>query len=637
MRRASRSLWTRSTSPTSSSASAPAVPRGSHDSTPQIPSGGIPARFRQLVRAAPFECTVALAALLYAALHLSPSSYALALRQLGEEVTPWLGTPRLGRGDEWGVGTPLFQAAVNNDFHASNVTSFYSETLRGTTTLPLWDWGLVFKPELWAFFFLPPSLAYSVFWASLAAAMLIGWSLVLRSLGISRGIAAIAAALLFFSPFAQTWWTGIGPQLALFPWVLLAALKVRSIASGLLVMTVAVPVWLISQFYVPGLPALTYLALALVLAFQPHLFRSRRLVGVAGGVAAGLAIVWLYYRPVLDAFVDSFYPGDRWFGGGALPPAQALSQLLPSTTTEGHTSLLAMNISEVSTVATWLPLLTLCLVDVRAVKARYDDEVGLRRDVRRVLVLLTACIPLTLWQLTPWLEVMSYALGLGLGPEQRTLFASGALLVIASAYALDRLPLAVTPIRLTIFAVAVVGAWLAATVRYPGDETLVDELFVLIPAVLLVPLAVRRPRSQVLPLWSIKVTAGLVALSTVVWGWALFNPVQSTRVMFRKPNTEVTRSLDRLAASRADRAIAVEGYSGAVLNGVGYRSVTHVITVPNPALFRRWFPFMPERRFNRLFNRYLRIGLTDARQPQLVRADEVLLPKQRMSRFAAVG
>jgi hypothetical protein len=105
--------------------------------------------------------------------------------------------------------------------------------------------------------------------------------------------------------------------------------------------------------------------------------------------------------------------------------------------------------------------------------------------------------------------------------------------------------------------------------------------------------------------------------------------------MFRKPNTAVTRELDALAARRRDHAIAVEGFHGAILNGVGYRSVTHVVTVPDPGLFRKWFPTMPEPRFNLLFNRYAGIGLTNASQPQLIRADAVLLPKRRMSKFAS--
>jgi hypothetical protein len=590
-------------------------------------------RVKRTVAKTPFECAVVLVGLLYAALHLSPSSYALALHQLGENVAPLAGDPQIARSDEWAVGTPLFQAAVANHFHAVNNTSFYSESLLTTGALPIWNWGIALKPQLWGFAVFSPSLAYSIFWAVLACAMLIGWSLLLRRVGFSPTIAAASSTLLFFSPFVQTWWTGIGPQLAFFPWIVLLALAIRSVVLCAAALAVAVPVWLIAQFYVPGVPGLVYLALALVLIFEPGLFRTRTVIAWLAGLLVGIAVTWAYFRPVIDEFANSVYPGHRWYDGGGLSLPQIVSQLLPSTTTEGHQSLLAMNISEVSTVCSWLPLLTLMLVDFRTVRHTLLGRSTMRRDVMRVCALLVAFLLLTLWQWTPWARPMGYVFGLGLGPEQRTLFASGTLLLLASAYTLDRLPLKVTLLRLAVFATAVVAAWALASRRYPGDLVVWDELVVLVPIVFVAPL-----------LWYLSGRPGqpgqrhtivLVALVPAIWGWALFNPVQSTDVMFRKPDTPVTRELDALARRRSDHAIAVQGFQGAILNGVGYKSVTHVMSVPNPHVFRRFFPLMPQPRLNWLFNRYARIGLTDARQPELFQADTVLLPKARMSRFAA--
>ncbi len=166
-------------------------------------------------------------AVVYVVLHLSPSSYALALGQLGENETPLLGSPRGIRTDEWSVMTPLFEAAVNNDFHEVNATSFYGENLRSFIGLPLLNWGLAFKPLVWPFFVVPPALAYSFFWAATAALMLIGWSLLLREFGFSRAVAGFTSAILYFSPFVQAW-SGPSPLLALFPWVMLALVRIRS-------------------------------------------------------------------------------------------------------------------------------------------------------------------------------------------------------------------------------------------------------------------------------------------------------------------------------------------------------------------------------------------------------------------------
>jgi hypothetical protein len=117
--------------------------------------------------------------------------------------------------------------------------------------------------------------------------------------------------------------------------------------------------------------------------------------------------------------------------------------------------------------------------------------------------------------------------------------------------------------------------------------------------------------------------------------WGLFNPLQSTRVMFQKPDTEVTRRLDALAATRPDGAIAVEGIPDAILNGVGYRSVTHVLATPTPETFRPYFPDLPEDRFQMIFNRFAHFSLTDRPEPYVPSPDNVRLPLRTMSRYAA--
>lgn len=590
---------------------------------------------RRLIAQAPFETGVFALAVVYAVLHLSPSSYSLALEQLGEHETPLLGTARGIRTDEWSVMTPLFEVAVNNDFSETNATSFYGETLRSFIGLPLLNWGLPFKPLVWPFFVLPPALAYSLYWAANAALMLIGWSLLLRRLGFSRLVAGFASAILYFSPFVQAW-SGPSPQLSIFPWVMLALLSIRSPVRLALALALLVPVWWMGLFYPAGIPPLLILALALCLAFYPDAFTWRRLVPAVIGATTGAAISLLYFAPVFRAYADSVYPGDRWVNGGGLPAWQVVSQLLPATTTEGYTNLVAENICEAATVATWLPLLAICLVDFGDVRRRHaarDPEA--RRDVRRLGVLLGAWSVLSLWQLVP-VPPLSYAFGLGLSPEARTLFASGALLLVAAAYVVDRLPLRLTLLRLAAFAAVVVTAWIVASFDLqPSNELLVrDELLVLVLVVGIAPFAVLAGRSAPR---TARLAILLLALIPSVVGWGLFNPLQSTRVMFRKPHTQVTRALDELASTRSDGAIAVPGIADAVLNGVGYRSVTHVVVVPSPAIFRDYFPTMDEEKFDRIFNRYAHVQLTDRPEPYVLQSDVIRVPIQVMARYAATG
>src|SRR5947209_2919248 len=122
-----------------------------------------------------FVITLVVIAFLYTAFSLSPSSYGITL-QLIHAPNPGLvaGHPKSIRSDEWGVWTPFFQATVRNHFHRFNATSLYNEDLRNVNALPLKDWGLIFKPQLWAFFVLSPARALSLYYAALICSFLAG-------------------------------------------------------------------------------------------------------------------------------------------------------------------------------------------------------------------------------------------------------------------------------------------------------------------------------------------------------------------------------------------------------------------------------------------------------------------------------
>lgn len=588
---------------------------------------------RGLAARAPFECAVLVLALVYVALHLSGSSYAIALRQLGSDDGTLVGQARAIRTDEWSVTTPLFQIAVNNDFKERNETSFYRETLRSHIGLPLRNWAIPFKPLVLPFFVTSPALAYSFYWAANAALMLVGWSLLLRCFGFSRLIAGSTAVLLYFSPFVQAW-SGPAPHLSLFPWVVLALVGISNRVWMAIALALLIPTWLISMFFVSGVAPLFFLAFALCLAFKPGVFSLRRLPAVLAGAWVGVVTTLAYFAPVLSAYSESVYPGNRWARGGEMSLWHVASQLLPATTTEGFSPLIAANISEAATVATWLPVLVLCLVDYRKVRARLGnrDEV-LISDLRRIVVVLTLLMVISLWQLMP-VAPLSYVFGFGLSPGGRTLFASGALLLVAAAYAIDRLPLRLTAGRLTVFTGVVLVAWLVASLRLHegGELGFRDELLVLPVVIAVAAFTVAVPNRT--PKTTLHAALTIVTIPLVAtWGW--FNPLQDTRPIFEKPDTAVTRELDELAATRRDGAIAVRHIPDAVLNGVGYRSVTHVIATPSPELFRPYFPDMDEERFDVVFNRFMHVSLTDRSRPFVAGIDVVRIPYRRMAQFAA--
>ena len=80
----------------------------------------------------------------------TPSSYAYVISYFDlPEMGLIAGEARPGRADEWGIATPLTQATVNNGFRRFNTTSFYQEDLRSVFSMPIRDWGLIFKPGMW--------------------------------------------------------------------------------------------------------------------------------------------------------------------------------------------------------------------------------------------------------------------------------------------------------------------------------------------------------------------------------------------------------------------------------------------------------------------------------------------------------
>src|SRR5205807_5871118 len=104
---------------------------------------------------------------------------------------------------EWAFWTPFVQIAVNNEFERINETSPYQEDLRNFNALPLKDWGIVFKPQFWAFFVLPPATAFSLMHTSIFVACLVGWYFCALALGFNRTEAALLSVTIFALPYVQ--------------------------------------------------------------------------------------------------------------------------------------------------------------------------------------------------------------------------------------------------------------------------------------------------------------------------------------------------------------------------------------------------------------------------------------------------
>jgi hypothetical protein len=594
------------------------------------------ASFLRLLRTNPFEALVTALGALYFGLALSPSSYAYALRNYFgvTDTGTYLGVPRLERWDEWAVQTPFVQAVVRNDFGTHNATSFYGESFRNLIALPVMDWGFIFRPLHWGYLVLPAPWAFSLTWALSAWLTLVGFSVLLRRCGLGSLPAVAATLAIFLAPFTQAWWTGIAPLLAFFPWILIVSASRMRLRYAAPLVAWLTGCWVVSSAYLPGLLLLGFVAVVLLLAFFVRRADLGRLAVLGGAAVVGAAAGGLYLLPVLQALAGTVYPGHRVIPGGTLPIPQWLAQFTPFGVTKGYTSTISSSLPESVAIGSWLPLLALALVDYRR----------LRRDLSRAVVrpfatLIGGFVLLTAWQVLDLAHVVGTVFLWNRSSEQRSLMASGLLLIIAAGWVLSRFPLRVTPARVAgFFGLMVAATAVAARVNTNhtlGSRDLArDNVIAIVVALVLVAVVVVVARDRARP----RQIAGAVALAAVLPAaamWALYNPVQDSRAIFAPIHDDVTRYLDETAAQRPDGAIGVN-FPGAILNGQGYRSVVHVLPTPQVDTFAAMFPDLDKAQLNEIFNRYAELFIIPGQQPKLEGNGIVGLPAGVIGQLATI-
>jgi len=194
---------------------------------------------------------ILLIAVCYVALALSPSHYQIGLSKLGVDVQPLWGVARPIRSDDWMVFTPLTQLAVRGGFSSHDQVSPYGQSLKIFMPLPIADWSLMFKPQLWCYWVLPPAYAYSAYWAIMWCSMLIGYALLLRECRVPVALAILGSGTLWMTHYVQVWWVGPAPAFALAPWP--AVILASSMKPWLkwILLPYITAVWMLGVVYPP--------------------------------------------------------------------------------------------------------------------------------------------------------------------------------------------------------------------------------------------------------------------------------------------------------------------------------------------------------------------------------------------------
>jgi len=145
------------------------------------------------------------------------------------------------------------------------------------------------------------------------------------------------------------------------------------------------------------------------------------------------------------------------------------------------------------------------------------------------------------------------------------------------------------------------------------------DLAVIVPVAALVLLARR------LSLAAVHTGALAVFAVMAATAFATFNPLQPAWPIFNRDSLTISPALTRSIAATGGVAV-VEGFHGALFNGLGYPSASHVLAVPEMDFWRSRFPQMAEAERERTFNRFLWVQVARVDRPRLVSTDSVVVP-----------
>jgi hypothetical protein len=580
--------------------------------------------WRRLVAPQGFIAAVLVVTALYAALQLTPSSYAIALQMIGvNDAGPLFGFAQPERSDEWALWTPFVQIAVNNGFARIEHISPYQADLRNFNALPLWDWALVFKPQMWAFFVAPPAAAFSLMFAILLAACWIGWYLLARELRFSDTAAAIFSLSMFALPYVQLWWTTTGPLVAFFPWLLLACIVPMQPWLRIPLLVWITGTFLLSHFYMIFIGSLAFAGGIMVLALRPDVVTLRRIAVCLAGGAIGFGLVVLYLWGPFQIMADTVYPGHRDnVPGGIVPNSWLLAHLFPHFVSSRWEPFY-WNTLEIGTGGSYALLFTLVFVNVRRLRDVVTAHTEEDRATRRALAVLgIGVLTILTWWCLPIPSYVVKPLFWNTSAPQRLAFAMGLLAHLMAFVLLLRVGAVVSLTRVAVaLALVAIAAALSKFVLFDANPKGLKYDLLIVPLLLAAYWIGRRYRA-----WGY----GLLlcgALSNALV-FIPFNPVQRAGPIFAKHDTPILRALWAKQEAHRKKWLVANAGVGATLVGLGFRSVRYITITPQVAFFREVFPDMPPDKLNLYFNRFAHIVLDPSlTEPMILTNDSVAVPQ----------
>jgi hypothetical protein len=535
------------------------------------------------------------------------TNYGLVLDYFGIKYSRLLPPSTAAADIEYYIFTPLHQILVNNDFARINATSPYGEDLRTIYSLPILDFFLIFKPNYWAYFILPPGNAFAFNNWFLIVAFFVGYTQLFQKFGTSTLVSVLVAAALFFSSFLQYWLPNFLPIMAFWPWMILAATHRNLIVAGIGTFYAGV-VWLTSHIYPPILVPLAIAGAAIVLVLAPRKAIAIRVAILIPAAAAAAGLVYWYLHDAIAALQATSYPGNRSMQGGeATDFAMWWSQFIPTHFIHELKPLIPIEAPEAAGAGSILFLMLPFFLDWRHLLAPENAKLRIH-----AAILFAPLLLMWVWVLVPLPSWAGFPLLFNLVSPRRMVFAAGALMAALSILLVARGQLRITLVRVALVALVALISWLSLPIFSKQAAPLSLASLLDLAPVLIAP-AVYLVHRFANKLTISAMAAGALLVNVTAFGG--FWGIQSAAPIFNRPANELTRSLDAIANAHPDKLLVVPGerFNGALMNGWGYRSAAHAFLVPHPDYLRQYFPDTPEENFRYAFNRMslLRVVTSD--------------------------
>lgn len=251
-----------------------------------------------------------------------------------------LGTPRAIRTDEWRILTPMTVSQTIKSGTTGKTFSWFSTLIRGTETdvfmvyaLPVLTPFIIFRPFLTGYLFLGASRGLAFFWAARLVFLWLSSAELFMLISKRKGLSAIAATLIAFSPVIQ-WWFAVNSfvemiiagnyAIVVFDRYLTThdtrkrALYAFAIAwcAGVFGLSLY-PAWMVPLAYV-------YLALAIwVLSSHFGFAKIKKtdiLTAILAGIVLTVSLVIIAYisKETILSVAETVYPGRRVETGGGM-------------------------------------------------------------------------------------------------------------------------------------------------------------------------------------------------------------------------------------------------------------------------------------------------------------------------------